>query len=104
MRFRDLVPSATLRDHARRRLAFALARFGGWIREVELTLADVNGPRGGVDKLCRVRVHGAGVRDVIIEQRAAATEAAIDRAADRAAQSLGRTLDRRRRGRTPAVG
>jgi putative sigma-54 modulation protein len=43
----DLTPA--LRDHVRRRLAFALGRLGPAVRAVQVTLADVNGPRGGVD-------------------------------------------------------
>ena len=35
---------------------FALDRFAGAIREVDVRLADLNGPRGGVDKLCRVQL------------------------------------------------
>lgn len=35
---------------------FALDRFVDTIREVEVWCADINGPRGGVDKTCRVQL------------------------------------------------
>ena len=43
-----------LRKHAERRLQFATDRFDRNIRNVNVRLADTNGPRGGIDKLCRV--------------------------------------------------
>ena len=35
---------------------FALDRFVHTIREVEVWCADINGPRGGIDKTCRVQL------------------------------------------------
>ena len=47
---------ATLPDHIERRLRFALDRFGDRIARVFVFLHDRNGPRGGIDKICRVLV------------------------------------------------
>ncbi len=38
------------------RLSKMLARFSNRITSVNVTLTDENGPRGGIDKLCRVNV------------------------------------------------
>lgn len=35
---------------------FALDRFVHTVREVEVWCADINGPRGGLDKTCRVQL------------------------------------------------
>lgn len=77
-----------LADPARRRLEFALGRFGGRIRSVTVRLGDVNGPRGGVDKTCLVTIRfDASKRLVVIEDADADAAVAIDRAADRASRA-----------------
>lgn len=40
----------------RKNYQFALDRFMHAIREVEVWCRDVNGPRGGIDKSCRVQI------------------------------------------------
>ncbi len=89
----DLTPA--LRDHAERRLAFALLRFRDRLTGVTVRLADDNGPRGGVDKRCVLRVRLAGMRVTVITERAVDVYAAIDRAADRAGRIVARRLQRR---------
>jgi|JI10StandDraft_1071094.scaffolds.fasta_scaffold00206_11 putative sigma-54 modulation protein len=90
----DLTPA--LRDHVRRRLAFALGRLGPAVRAVQVTLADVNGPRGGVDKRCRMRIVGDELPAVVVEAADADVHAAIDLAAERAGRAVIRTRERRR--------
>lgn len=48
----------------------ALNRFAHTIRDVEVRCTDVNGPRGGIDKVCRVqlRLHPRGVLTVKSEE------------------------------------
>jgi putative sigma-54 modulation protein len=48
----------------------ALNRFAHTIRDVEVWCTDINGPRGGIDKLCRVqlRLHPRGVLTVKSEE------------------------------------
>ncbi len=90
----DLTPA--LRDHVRRRLEFALGRLGPAVRAVKVTLADVNGPRGGVDKLCRMRIVGDQLPALVIEAAAADLPAAVDLAAERAGRTVVRARERRR--------
>jgi len=51
---RKIALPRTLRDHVERRLGFALGRFENRIDRVTVWLEDLNGPRGGVDKRCRI--------------------------------------------------
>lgn len=44
--------SPSLAPLARRPLEFALGRFGARVRSLTVRLADLNAPRGGVDKHC----------------------------------------------------
>ncbi|MEW5966138.1 MAG: ribosome-associated translation inhibitor RaiA [Pseudomonadota bacterium] len=85
-----------LREHAGRRIAFALSRFHDRMERVAVRLADDNGPRGGVDKRCQVRVHLRGLPEVVITEMSEDIYAAIDRAADRAGRTLARRLARQR--------
>ncbi len=45
------------RETVTRRLQYALSRFAPDIREARVHGSDLNGPKGGVDKNCRVTVH-----------------------------------------------
>ena len=69
--------SAACVAHLERRLQFALARFSGHIQRVQVVLEDQNGPRGGLDKHCRVVVRLREAGDVVAE----VTSFLLDRAA-----------------------
>jgi ribosome-associated translation inhibitor RaiA len=88
--------SSSARAYLERRIEFALGRFEESIRSVSVTLEDTNGPRGGVDQLCRILVSLRGERKpVIAEQTHDQLRAAIDLAAECAGRSVSRTIDRR---------
>ncbi len=93
----------SLRRYAERRLMFALGRFRHHIRSVTARMADLNGPRGGVDKRFQVVVDGFQSREVlVIEQTDADMYVAIDRAVDRLARLVRRQVSRLRPALTPA--
>ena len=78
---------------ARRRLEFALGRFGARVKSITVSLADLNGPRGGVDKHCLVAIRLTSPRRlIVIEDTDAEAAVAIGRAADRAARVVGRAV------------
>ncbi|MEY4094729.1 MAG: hypothetical protein RLZZ53_1928 [Acidobacteriota bacterium] len=84
------VPEA-IAERARRRVRFALDRFGNRVRSVRVRITDINGPRGGVDKQCIVAVRlQHPTRLMLIEHMAADFGEAVDRAADRAGRSVAR--------------
>ena len=85
-----------LREYAERRLRFALARVGDRIRRVRVRLADVNGPRGGIDKACSIQVTLNGLASVMTEDTEADLYLAIDRAAARTGRSVARLVARSR--------
>ena len=85
-----------LREHTERRLQFALNWASHDVRTVSVRLFDVNGPRGGNDKCCRIQIPLAGGHDVVIEDTESDLYVAIDRAADRSERALARRLERLR--------
>ncbi|WP_442505428.1 hypothetical protein SH528x_004215 [Novipirellula sp. SH528] len=77
-----LSPSA--RDSIRSLISSTLARFAPRITQVSVSVVDENGPRGGVDKLCRVNVLMPGVGTVTTKARHEKLMAAVSEAARRA--------------------
>lgn len=101
LRSRRFELTDALRAYAERRLLFALSRFGGRVLSVMLRFDDVNGPRGGVDKRCRIIAHlSPPWGDVRVEELDGDLYAAISRAADRLARAVAREAERRQEVRT----
>ena len=86
----------SLREHAERRLRFALGWADDHLRQVSVRLSDENGPRGGEDKRCRIQIAFSGTPGMVIDDTEADLYVAIDRAADRAGRSVARRLERQR--------
>jgi putative sigma-54 modulation protein len=94
VRGRHLQVSEALRAHLARRLEFALGRVSHRIGVVQVRLEDLNGPRGGVDKRCRIRVAGDHGWRVVVESADGDAYAAVDLAAGRARRAVERALGR----------
>ena len=80
---RSIEITGALRDLISRRLHFALDVFGDRLRQASVHLADINGPRGGVDKSCQITVAIRGVGEVLARAQATSTEAALTHASRR---------------------
>jgi putative sigma-54 modulation protein len=87
---------ADLPDHIDRRLRFALARFGSRVEKVTVYLHDRNGPKGGIDKSCRIlaKVQGCGVLLAAVVD--SDWIAAVDRATTRIGHTASRQVSRLR--------
>jgi len=103
---RDFSLTDALRSHAERRLRSTLTCCDDHIQRIAIRLSDINGPRGGADKRCHLRVLLDALPDVVIEDIETDLYAAIDRATDRAGRTLVRKIDRQqsllRQGRPPS--
>jgi putative sigma-54 modulation protein len=84
----------SLVDSIRRHIAADLGRFEHMIKRVCVRVADINGPRGGEDKSCRIQVHLKRSPSVIIEDRGVSVLAAIGRAVGRVDMAVSRSIDR----------
>lgn len=91
--------TVALSDHARRRLRFVLTRHTDRVQRVVVRLGDENGPRGGVDKFCRIQVYLSDAPVAAIEDIGPDLYAVIDRAAARVGRVVVKHLDRSRFGR-----
>lgn len=90
----DFSVSPALRSYAERRVEFSLPLENRRVRRVNVVLKDVNGPRGGDDKYCRVQVMMNGLPPVIAEEMQPDVYVAIDRATERVSRTLYRIIDR----------
>lgn len=93
IRSRSLKMTDTLKNYVDRRIRFALGRFSQRLESVRIMLQDLNGPKGGVDKRCKVHVAILPSFSVIIEETDVELESAVSRALDRAGRTVARRLD-----------
>lgn len=97
IRCRNIELSGELRQHIQQRVGQALNRFDRHIGPVWVALADVNGPKGGPDKVCRVTVFLLGLDSVVVTESGQNVFQVVDRAAGRVKQRVSSNLERVRR-------
>lgn len=83
------------RDYLRRKLEARLSRFGKRVERSSVRIEDANGPRGGVDKRCRIKVVLSGLPSVTVEEQHGTLRTALDGALRRIATAVGRAVERR---------
>jgi putative sigma-54 modulation protein len=96
VRSRQVEVDDAVRAHIERRLQFSLGRLSPRILRVTVQIVDLNGPRGGEDKACRIEVRLLPTGSIFVEDTDADLYAAVDRAADSAARSVSRAIKRTR--------
>ena len=99
IRGQDFPVFVDLRDHIQSRMETALARHRERVERVEVRLADVNGPKGGVDKQCRAVVRLRPRGRVMVQEVSTDFLAAATRVADRLSRAVARSLERQRESR-----
>jgi hypothetical protein len=84
------------RDAIARKLGMKLGKFAASIERVSVRLSDTNGPKGGVDQVCRIKVVLSGLPSVLVERRNAALAAAVEDAIRATTIAVGSRIQRRR--------
>jgi hypothetical protein len=77
-----------------RRIDASFEKFKDDVKSIELSISDVNGPRGGVDKACRVLVNLRRKRKVVVTVTEESTSKAIQAAIEKATRSVGKKIKR----------
>lgn len=96
---------ASDRVYLRSKLAVKLGKFGRAIARASVRIADANGPRGGADKACTIKVVLVHEPSVVVVQQHVSLKTAMDAAMQRAVYAVRRALKRRSDSRkSPAAG
>ena len=85
-----------LRGVAVRQVRFAMRRLAWLVPRAHVRLTDVNGPRGGVDKRCRVELRAPGSGTVVVTSIARDWRSALQDAVSRAVRAMRRAWQRAR--------
>ncbi|WP_438025249.1 HPF/RaiA family ribosome-associated protein [Sorangium sp. So ce233] len=96
--------SPDVREYVRERLGHRLSKFATQIERVSVRLLDVNGPRGGVDTACRIKVVLSGLESAIAQEVAAGIREAVDRASHVVERAVSRAIRRSRPAAAPRDG
>jgi hypothetical protein len=83
------------RARIRHGLGIKLGKYETSIERVTIRVLDVNGPRGGIDKLCRIKVVLSGLPSVVFESQALSLKAAINGALSGTERAVRRSVQRR---------
>ena len=83
------------RAYIRRRLGEKLGKYASSIERVTVRVRDVNGPRGGIDVLCRIKVVLSGHPSVVVDHQAGLLRPALTRALSGVERAVRQTLQRR---------
>jgi putative sigma-54 modulation protein len=92
IRTRDVELTEVLREQITRRLEFALDTFEDHVEDAFVYLMDLNGPRGGVDKLCQITVRMRGAGELPVRETGTTVQAALNRAVRRLKYRLSESL------------
>ncbi len=84
--------SEALDEHIRQRISSSLDQYPERIVGVEVRMEDVNGPRGGVDQRCQIKVKLNPKGDVVVSELAADPYQAASAAADRLRNAVSRAV------------
>lgn len=88
------------RDYIRKKLGTKLGKFATFIERVTFRATDVNGPRGGIDQHCSIKVVLSGLPSVVFESQASSLRVAINKALAGVERAVRRAVARRQKSRT----
>ena len=97
VRVRGIDFTDELHKAVERIIAFAVDRFDTQVDKISVYLADVNGPKGGVDKLCQITANLSRGNPVLILEKGTEILSMVNRAASRVGHRIGRNLQYQRR-------
>lgn len=81
------------RGYFRVRLGKKLGKFSPHIERVTVRFEDVNGPKGGVDIECRIKVVLSGLPSLVVSESAENVQVAFNRTADRSVRVVRKALE-----------
>ncbi|MFK7975921.1 MAG: hypothetical protein AB8C02_07270 [Halioglobus sp.] len=95
LNFRRITADSRTADYIHRRFSFGFGRMQHALEDASITLSDINGPKGGLDKQCRIVVRSSTTAPIVVVEKQSELKLAIDRGIARASRSLARQLKRK---------
>ncbi len=92
--------SAALNKYVKTKLQVMLGRYEAKIISLNVSLFDINGPKGGEDKCCKIIVKINGTSSIVVQETAADLYDAINTCSRRARRAVKRQLSVHIRTRT----
>lgn len=86
----------TDREYIRAKIGERFRKAAGSIERLSIRIVDVNGPKGGVDHVARVKVLPFGLPPVVVQERSPRLRTAVDQALRTTERTLVSALRRRR--------
>jgi len=83
-----------LSRHIKERIEFTLSRFGSLVKKIVVSITDENGPKGGVDKSCIIRIQTDTFSELVVKDTKSDVYTAIGRAIARSKHSLSKQVNR----------
>lgn len=87
--------NARTRQYIEREWNQAVERVENWIHTVRISLTDINGPRGGISKRCRIILHTQLGSPIIVQETQDRISTAISLAIRRTAHTLKRKISKK---------
>ena len=85
-----------LRDQVVQRIRAVTQRLASFVVRAVIRMKDLNGPRGGVDKVCQVQLNTANGEVLVVSSRGPTWRTALELALARAARALWRRFNVRK--------
>ncbi len=84
------------RQYLRQKLGQKLRKFAPAVERASVRVKDLNGPRGGIDQSCRIKVVLHGLPSIVVEERHESLQGAMDTALTGVERAVRRATDQRR--------
>lgn len=86
--------SQALQEYIESKIRLALSRYSDRLSRIDVTLLDINGPKGGEDMRCRILCRPEGGESIVIEETAEDMYDAINACAHRMKRATDRHFTR----------
>lgn len=92
--FGNLETAPAVKNDFAEAMLSAVGHFQSRIRKVNVSIRDVNGPKGGEDLCCRCVVHLKRMTPIVIEETGENMRNVLNRVTDRVSYTLSQKIDR----------
>jgi putative sigma-54 modulation protein len=84
-------------SHIQKKILSMFSKFCERVQVIKVTIDDVNGPKGGEDKQCRVVIYSKGIPDIVITDNQTSVMSAVNIALSRARLSFLKKVKRKQK-------